>query len=46
VLIFMLLLINRKDLMGKYVNSRWFNVVAWTTAVVVIVLSLGMMVGS
>jgi NRAMP (natural resistance-associated macrophage protein)-like metal ion transporter len=46
VLVFMLLLINRKDLMGKHVNSRLFNVVAWATAVVVIVLSLGMMVGS
>src|SRR5678816_455441 len=30
VLIFMLLLINKKDLMGKYVNSRLFNVIAWT----------------
>ncbi|MGI8771674.1 MAG: NRAMP family divalent metal transporter [Acidobacteriaceae bacterium] len=45
VLIFMLLLINRKDLMGKYVNSHWFNVVAWMTAVVVIVLSVAMMFG-
>jgi Mn2+/Fe2+ NRAMP family transporter len=44
VIIFMLLLINRKDLMGDQVNSRWFNVVAWLTAVVVIVLSLVMMV--
>jgi Mn2+/Fe2+ NRAMP family transporter len=44
VIIFMLLLINRKDLMGEQVNSTWFNVVAWLTAVVVIVLSLVMMV--
>src|SRR6201996_9345521 len=43
VVIFMLLLINRKDLMGDHVNSRWFNIVAWLTAVVVIVLSLVMM---
>jgi Mn2+/Fe2+ NRAMP family transporter len=39
----MLLLINRKDLMGESVNSHWFNAVAWLTAVVVIVLSLVMM---
>jgi Mn2+/Fe2+ NRAMP family transporter len=44
VVIFMLLLINRKDLMGDQVNSTWFNAVAWLTAVVVIVLSLVMMV--
>jgi NRAMP (natural resistance-associated macrophage protein)-like metal ion transporter len=43
VIVFMLLLINRKDLMGDYVNSRWFNAVAWLTAAVVIVLSLVMM---
>ena len=38
VIIFMLLLINRKDLMGEYVNSRSFNAIAWTTAIVVIAL--------
>src|ERR1700683_368240 len=43
VIIFMLLLINRKDLMGEYVNSTWFNAVAWVTAGVVIVLSLVLM---
>jgi Mn2+/Fe2+ NRAMP family transporter len=43
VIVFMLLLINRKDLMGEHVNSRWFNAVAWLTAAVVIVLSLFMM---
>jgi Mn2+/Fe2+ NRAMP family transporter len=31
VLIFMLLLINKKDLMGEYVNSHLFNAVAWLT---------------
>jgi NRAMP (natural resistance-associated macrophage protein)-like metal ion transporter len=43
VIVFMLLLINRKDLMGEYVNSTWFNAVAWLTAAVVIVLSLVLM---
>src|SRR5437868_611248 len=36
VLIFMLLLVNKKELMGKHVNSRLFNLVAWVTTVVMI----------
>jgi NRAMP (natural resistance-associated macrophage protein)-like metal ion transporter len=40
VLIFMLLLINRRDLMGDYVNKPTFNVIAWVTAVAVILLTL------
>ena len=43
VLIFMLRLINRYELMGKYTNSRWFNAVAWLTAIIVIALSLVLM---
>jgi NRAMP (natural resistance-associated macrophage protein)-like metal ion transporter len=39
VLIFMLKLINKHDLMGKYTNSHWFNAVAWLTAIIVIALS-------
>ncbi len=40
VLIFMLLLINKKELMGKHTNSRLFNWVAWITTVVMIALTL------
>jgi NRAMP (natural resistance-associated macrophage protein)-like metal ion transporter len=40
VLIFMLILVNKKDLMGAYVNSRLFNAVAWLTTIVMIGLSL------
>ena len=40
VLIFMLLLINKKELMGEYVNTRLFNVVAWATTVSSMGLSL------
>jgi NRAMP (natural resistance-associated macrophage protein)-like metal ion transporter len=39
VLIFMLRLINKHELMGKHTNSRWFNVVAWLTTIIVIALS-------
>ena len=40
VLIFMLRLVNREDLMGKYKNSRLFNNIAWVTCVVMIALTL------
>jgi Mn2+/Fe2+ NRAMP family transporter len=40
VLIFMLRLCNREDLMGKYRNSRTFNIIAWVTCVVMLVLTL------
>jgi NRAMP (natural resistance-associated macrophage protein)-like metal ion transporter len=43
VIILMLLLINRKDLMGEHVNSHWFNAIAWLTAGIVIVLSVMLM---
>ena len=45
VIILMLMLINRKDLMGKYVNSRLWNVVAWLTSGIVIGLTLWMLYG-
>jgi NRAMP (natural resistance-associated macrophage protein)-like metal ion transporter len=40
VLIFMLLLVNKKSLMGEYVNSRLFNVIAWGTTVIMIGLTV------
>jgi len=39
VLIFMLRLINKHELMGNYTNSRWFDIVAWGTSVIVIGLT-------
>jgi Mn2+/Fe2+ NRAMP family transporter len=45
VLVFMLLLINKKELMGEYVNSRLLNVIAWSTAGISIILSLILAVG-
>jgi Mn2+/Fe2+ NRAMP family transporter len=41
ILVMMLLLINRKDLMGRFVNPRWMNVIAWATAALVVALSMG-----
>jgi NRAMP (natural resistance-associated macrophage protein)-like metal ion transporter len=40
VLVFMLKLINKHELMGKYTNSTWFNAIAWLTAAIVTGLSL------
>jgi Mn2+/Fe2+ NRAMP family transporter len=40
VLIFVLLLVNDRELMGEHVNSRGFNIIAWTTVVVMIVLTI------
>ncbi len=42
VLIFMILLINKKNLMQEWVNSRLSNLIAWVTVVVMIGLSLAL----
>jgi len=42
VLIFMIRLINRPDLMGEWVNPRWFNQVSWISVVVMIGLTLAL----
>ncbi len=46
IMIFMLRLINRYDLMGAHTNARWFNAIAWTTAAIVIGLSVVMVVNT
>lgn len=40
VLIFILMLVNRRDLMGDQVNSKGFNWVAWITTAAMIALTL------
>jgi Mn2+/Fe2+ NRAMP family transporter len=42
VLVFMCFLVNRKDLMGAYVNGRVWNAVAWGTCAVMIALTLAL----
>ena len=42
VIILMLILINRKDLMGEHVNSRWFNILAWGTSLIIIGLNVAL----
>lgn len=40
VLICMMLLVNNKEIMGRYTNKRWMNLVGWTTITVLIILSI------
>ncbi len=42
ILIFMLKLINDREIMGEFVNSRGMNIMAWSTVVTVITLTLVM----
>src|SRR5262249_1311543 len=44
VLIFVLLLVNDRELMGSYTNSRWYNVVSWFTVGVMIALTIAMVI--
>jgi Mn2+/Fe2+ NRAMP family transporter len=42
ILIFMIVLINKRDLMGEWVNPRWFNFVSWATVVIMTGLALAL----
>lgn len=42
VLTFMLVLVNRRDLMGSYRNSKLQNAIAWTTSVVMVLLTIAL----
>jgi len=43
VLIFMILLVNKRGLMREWTNSRAFNLVSWVTVVVMIGLTLALL---
>ncbi|MGA2201401.1 MAG: Nramp family divalent metal transporter [Terriglobales bacterium] len=46
VLIFMLFLINKKELMDEYVNKPAFNIIAWATTVIMIGLTVLLVYGT
>jgi len=46
VLVFMLLLVNNKKIMGQYVNSRGFNIIAILTTVALIALTIILLVAT
>jgi len=45
VLFYMLMLINRKRIMQEYTNNLWQNIVAWSTAIIMVVLTAGLIYG-
>ena len=45
VLFYMLMLINRKRIMQEYTNNVWQNIVAWSTAIIMVVLTAGLIYG-
>ena len=46
ILIFMLLLINDKRIMGNYVNGRLMNIISWATVVILNCLSVAMAISA
>lgn len=46
VLIFMLILINNKSLMGEYTNSKTYNGIAWSTVIIMVLLTLALVITS
>ncbi|MGE5558077.1 MAG: Nramp family divalent metal transporter [Bacillota bacterium] len=44
ILIYMLKLTNNKEIMGEYTNSRFFNIIAWSTAIFIIILTAFLLV--
>jgi NRAMP (natural resistance-associated macrophage protein)-like metal ion transporter len=44
VLVFMLLLINDREVMGEHVNLRWYNVVSWITVGTMIGLTFALLI--
>jgi NRAMP (natural resistance-associated macrophage protein)-like metal ion transporter len=44
VLVFMLLLMNDRELMGEHVNSRWYNAVSWFTVAAMAALSIALLI--
>jgi Mn2+/Fe2+ NRAMP family transporter len=44
VLVFVLLLINDRELMNGYTNTRWYNIVSWITVGTMIGLTIAMLI--
>lgn len=44
VLICMIIIINKKEVMGKYVNKRFGNIVGWATIIILVILSMFLLV--
>lgn len=46
ILVLMLVIINDKNIMGEYVNSRWYNYIAWAITIIITILVVIMIVTS
>lgn len=46
VLICMMIIINKKDVMGKYTNSTLVNIIGWTAIVILVGLSVALLITS
>lgn len=46
ILIFMLQLINRKDVMGEHTNSKFYNIAVWGLTIVLIMMTVAWLVGT
>lgn len=46
ILIFMVLIASDKYLMGKYANSKWYNVIAWIFTLALIILTILLLLAS
>ncbi len=44
ILLYMLSLVNNRDIMGDYVNSKGFNIIAWLTTIIMIGLTVMLLV--
>lgn len=46
VLIYTLLLVNKKDLMGEYINPKGYNYISWGTIIVIIFLTVFLLIST
>ena len=46
ILVLMLMIINDKRIMGEYVNSKWYNIVAWIITVIITILVIILVITS
>ena len=46
VLICMMLIVNKKDVMGEYINKKFGNIIGWVTIVILVALSVILLVSS
>jgi Mn2+/Fe2+ NRAMP family transporter len=44
ILIFILIIINDKKIMGEYTNKRGFNIIIWVTTIIMIGLSIFLLI--